>query len=892
MFKVILNGIRCYSSSEFIFKEGKVTLIKGKSGIGKSTILDAITWCLYAKIRGIKNKYIEKETYSVELIFKDFSILRQVNPKIFRYTENSRVTYEGEAAQSLINKKFGTEDLWYSCSYIEQKKLCPLLYGNNAERMSLLNNLSFWLDNPEKVLDTIDEKIKACQQEYEILSKIYIGLNESFNSDIIKKPIQYERIEHFISKWKLTKGISVLNILTDCETQMKSLRKKIEEASTKRGNLEVIKQELHKCNEEINRLLSEIKDKSPTEDNLLDYYEYKCKEQSRLISELITGIDSITTKLRELEGKELKIASIRVSIASLSKEKLNLEDNLKGIISDLQAIKSRKEEVANEIATLKSKIPANMVDKNILIQDYINLKEIESKIAVSKQLALQVGVNYDIAEVKTKKKQLEDTIIMYNNLMSLLFVSRSIDSIKLRLSSFTDVKEVTEEDINQAVKKYQEYIKRKDIILCPHCRGSLRFVSGNLQKDDGSIVKDTDITSASKEIEVLKLQRNKFIEFTQLNQELNKMIDILKAAGIEYSTLTQQNEEEIRSRLSQCKVILDKLSGISFEALEGEGTSDDYLNIIKYKDLLVKFNAIPDTVRYQDEIISRNSAIERISSEILALEQELASLGSNSEVILSLKAEKVVVERKIVELRLVASEYERKCSIFKIAVSRKKELSVTAESLENSLDKGSELELEYQRLEEKYNDIQILKSDVEYRNTMLEKNKDILTKYEEVERKKTYILSLGNLRKKAYDLQCIQLQTTVDNINNTLNAILSDIFEDPIRVILKLSKKNKSNNRIIPSVSFSIFYKGMDYDGISELSGGEQDRISIALTLALSSVNGSPFLMLDETMSSLDSKIRESCIQAMKSHIPHSKTILCINHEDIDGNYDDVLVLS
>lgn len=65
MFKVIVNGIRCYNSSQFIFKEDKVTLIKGKSGIGKSTIFEAITWCLYGKIKGIKNKNIEGAgTYS------------------------------------------------------------------------------------------------------------------------------------------------------------------------------------------------------------------------------------------------------------------------------------------------------------------------------------------------------------------------------------------------------------------------------------------------------------------------------------------------------------------------------------------------------------------------------------------------------------------------------------------------------------------------------------------------------------------------------------------------------------------------------------------------------------------------------------------------------------
>jgi len=104
-----------------------------------------------------------------------------------------------------------------------------------------------------------------------------------------------------------------------------------------------------------------------------------------------------------------------------------------------------------------------------------------------------------------------------------------------------------------------------------------------------------------------------------------------------------------------------------------------------------------------------------------------------------------------------------------------------------------------------------------------------------------------------------------------------------------LYKKIKSKKDVSkPGLNLEISYKGFTYDNINLLSGGEGDRISLALLLALNSVSNSPIILLDEAVSSLDSTLKESCITAIKS-IPN-KTVICVDHDDtLEGFYDSVL---
>jgi len=150
------------------------------------------------------------------------------------------------------------------------------------------------------------------------------------------------------------------------------------------------------------------------------------------------------------------------------------------------------------------------------------------------------------------------------------------------------------------------------------------------------------------------------------------------------------------------------------------------------------------------------------------------------------------------------------------------------------------------------------------------------------------ILDLAELKQKAIDVSYRILQETVDTLNELLMKIGNSLFDDPIIITLRLSKELKSTSKVKQIVNILIQYKNAEYENVSQLSGGEGDRVSLALTIALFQLSSSPFLILDESFAALDATSKEACIATIRGHT-EGKTVLIVNHEATDGYYDHVI---
>ena len=152
--------------------------------------------------------------------------------------------------------------------------------------------------------------------------------------------------------------------------------------------------------------------------------------------------------------------------------------------------------------------------------------------------------------------------------------------------------------------------------------------------------------------------------------------------------------------------------------------------------------------------------------------------------------------------------------------------------------------------------------------------------------------TLEKLKAKAIEVECQVLQTTVDSINLVfISDIATRLFDDPITISLSLFKTLKSKDRVKPTVNLSINYRGGEYDNITQLSGGEGDRISLAITIALARLNSSPFLLLDECMASLDADLKECSVDVLRHFLGNTKTIISVLHEGTEGYFDDIISL-
>lgn len=51
--RISLRGFKCHVSSDVEFADDSLNLLSGRSGAGKTSILQAIMWSLYGSMRGI-----------------------------------------------------------------------------------------------------------------------------------------------------------------------------------------------------------------------------------------------------------------------------------------------------------------------------------------------------------------------------------------------------------------------------------------------------------------------------------------------------------------------------------------------------------------------------------------------------------------------------------------------------------------------------------------------------------------------------------------------------------------------------------------------------------------------------------------------------------------------
>ena len=102
--KIRLVNFRCYTDDTFEFGDDGLVLISASSGAGKSTILLGIIFALYGT--GFKVQSYGRKSCKVEFEYRDMKIIRTKVPNRL-VLEIDHKEYEDDAAQSIINKRFG-----------------------------------------------------------------------------------------------------------------------------------------------------------------------------------------------------------------------------------------------------------------------------------------------------------------------------------------------------------------------------------------------------------------------------------------------------------------------------------------------------------------------------------------------------------------------------------------------------------------------------------------------------------------------------------------------------------------------------------------------------------------------------------------------------------------
>jgi DNA repair exonuclease SbcCD ATPase subunit len=434
--KIKMTNFKCFSSYNIILHVGEVILLKGNSGVGKTTVFDAITWCLYGE-----NKNVGDNT-SVTITTSIITITRNRLPKYLEVIYNS-IKYLDKNAQEIINTVFGTFRFWRITSYLPQGERNNFFSLTKQEKFDLLYDIAFNNENPRIYLEKIKNIISKYEIEIETLKRITSEIN------LPSAPIKYT------SSIELRKHLEHITVeLKDKETQLIHTknyylyRRKWDELFNfpPQSSIELERQ-FKLCDELDN--LEKYKD-LPITNYTLDDYNDEIKKHF---------IYKTNYKLATELGIEYKYSVIQKEIIDLI-ETIKQQEHLSMYLKKLKLQK--------KIITLQEKLNnlGNIsLSENYTEQDYLNIYRLYENYIHNFNICADLSVEYKETVIQQEINHIKNILDKYT-----------------KKYIFLEYQDVANLSLTQEEEKLNNFYLgcEKNILNCPKCSTVLIFCDGKL----------------------------------------------------------------------------------------------------------------------------------------------------------------------------------------------------------------------------------------------------------------------------------------------------------------------------------------------------------------------------------------------------------------------------
>ena len=871
--KIHIQNFRQIKEKVFEIHRGQLTLLKGNSGAGKTTMLEAIRWCLYEGMRNIYPNGDKKLVVSVMIEVDDISIYREAGKKkrfVVNYSDGKQ--YEGTVAQALIDRLYGKKDVWLACCYICQKSMCSLLTASQNDKIDILNNISFCNEDPHRHIEKLQQKAKEIGDKHMIQDEILIRAKKEYAA--------LSNESKFIPE----------NYMTDLD-----FAHLLGEEKRLLGDKEDLTSRLLKQRQTEGQIKALQSQKAELSDKVCSLADY----EDHVLAGMETNYETITS----IEKMKAEIANFAKSVQSigisdLSKgsirdeiEKIDLsykqEDYAKTVQKEGQIQNMLQVTGKNKIAYNQDAIEAAKNNASLLLkrhEKFSQYQQNKKKIEDWKLRKRERERTFNEMQ-ESRKRQVSEALCDYEiAIAEQEKEAASLQTFQRDLTVTSSLPTSSQEEIAEQLSYIQKLKNGSCSLKCPHCKCGVRFTNNRLEAGQGICKKEKekygqDLKEAQEKLQILKANNQRIQDIQLLKKYCEDSARRLEQLGVN-TQKALKNYEILRDRPVEafsfdepCPVEEANLEEVSFPIPE-----DRWPIIKKSIDELLSISYIePPTVKSDDilRLLNRKKDLENILPEIGRME-EIKTQLREKENSLSMK----VTLKEIQDYRL-------NLNIKKQSIEELMTISGKIAEMRETIDAGIEDRLlaTTNILEEKQAKIALTK----VARTLHDSHQNV-----EREKDKLNVLSeemknARNLTNIAIKLESEFLEETLERINQALSEMLPLIFDDPITVKLSLYKEIKSNKKTAIKFNMVIHYKGNIYDNINQLSGGEKDRVSLSIILALNRVNNSPFLFLDECVGSLDSGLKERCVSVIGNNVASNKAVVSVTHDCVEGYYDNVI---
>jgi exonuclease SbcC len=658
-----MQNFKCYDAASFTFNDG-ISLLCGKSGSGKSTIFQAVLWCFYGTIKGIKprgNKNSKSATFVV-VRFDNYIIWRINSPKEF-HVMGEGINLVDDEAQEFVNRLFGDESFFVTSSYLVQGERCLLLEGKNSEKVELLNsiiygsptggNSDFFISQLKPLVIQTEGTLQALSMKKSILdSELKLLGTLKLDPGIDKPEQELTKRTLYLEELQLKKGIQ-----QELMKRIEALRTEVSQSNEfhfRKGELDEVEHELHMKREKM-QLSTKL---------LMKYNDYIAKmkqlEELGIEESALSSGGSGESYTIEIINKTKAIETIRAESIAICK-KYNIEYNQSKVTSTINVISE----------VLKN---YHSIDEYL---EFKNFKPIEDQLELIDSLRKRV---YQLTEAKSFKKCPfcgENVIISGGELKKPTNgdqVDGDLAQVKIKLSEaellqkghlrwkylsekFHDL-EIHEEVLSMRKYKYQdiacmyESLKRIQVIDEPRVSSMIMINSNKLQEVQKKIkelknierVEPVDLSTLDKEITGLNRRKSvlereismslehdkKMKELKELNERVDPTIEE-KLPLVRKEIQYYKDQLAILENIKKCNILRGKVASIGAEIqinMKKLSNLQNLLGIISRAEKMTYENAI-DTINFSLQRIIPEIFDDPVSIELDSMKEKL-SLSVNS----------------------------------------------------------------------------------------------------------------------------------------------------------------------------------------------------------------------------------------------------------------------
>ena len=860
-------NFRTYAAATIQIPRACTTLINGISGAGKTTIMEFFLYVLYDGVAQ-PEKHDTKRCWGW-LIFDNIVVYRQKDPKLLKVWINdlesftkmgpdtpvkavSGKEYTADEAQAVINHRFGTMNVFLATSYLRQKEFSVLLTGTDAEKLEIIKEIT----TKHGEFDGIKNPIKKALTVYENRS---IASQAQF-SQTVNSMQNFDRVNPNL----VQQSDQIPEDPTVTMEKVRSLRAQQEDLRS------VYTQAVER--------------------------ETKTKMMDNEIDKIALTLNNWTQRLQVFKDRDLEkeLDQLRLDISSSQD---NSEADQKKILLSIrkrwEEEKGHKEKqfdsCKKELSTLLEFLSKALEDKSIVITDLNKSEEWLKK--AEKKLSLWDQYRRDQHHYNEMLPSIKGGIPAW-----IKFIESQEEELKKQQKLVDEIRETIEEH-----RKNQWWD-------CPKCSTSLVMSADrkSLQIKEGSEAKAAEPVKApasaptaptpatTPSIQTGSLFAKKISTTPPPSPPTSNPTtsapakkespthvpckysyeDLMKAAA---------KQSELANAINGYKDSLKQVQGLEKSVKERQNELGS--ETIQYLHNLAGYTSrLPSSIQaYQT---SRQSFERHINDEPQKIDEEEIKQNSGSRLDSLRDKEKVLVKEIEVKSMATLMIEENSKQLEELKNQRKEIIVEDGKSSQDIILENSKLQGQIDHLLHLNNS-----SDLLAQRTLLQKTMN--EKAEEAKLAQAKYQACKRLLQKAQEAERVALESAVCEINTLLAMILKQLFTNtPISVEIRTTKELKSKKgQVSQRFDIPIFYGQSSYKSYKQLSGGEKDRLSLAITMALSEKFGGSMLFLDETLHSLDPEVKGNAIATLKEFSSKGRMVLVAAHEETEGFYDRVIPL-